>query len=576
MIRDIDKTRQKTGIDKLSMKERNELFRQFVEHGGKIKYYGYNDKNKKNGHHCKFIDLKKPKGQTHTPGDQTTLDSPDNQYQDGIAGKIKIHEQVKRNRIADLLILGFKGLTLKVTTLSGSKITQSFIKNFQEQVRWYFEEISVTLNSILEGEPAVVDQIKIMSKGVNSIFYEVLVRLTNLYDEKEFTKIAGIMSRKRIPAEIYMKSFKLFYKKLYILAQFKNVCKTYVKKAVALKGANNNITRHVVVTVNNQLNRDMDALFDDFLKKFHIIICRMAHAYYPLFSQDLNEFLGISEEDRLGYITRRENRKRVEEYYNKIVSIKLEKKTEKKEFRIPDHIKKEIPVVKNIIKKYEKDHQYDINCPIRVLSRDDFMYNAVVLLDIFDMQYSFLLSSSKTNYNIDYRDRQKINIKEDLNHSYLLFNEAWEEVKGYVDIVKELRDVQKDGRLTSYQRSVLIDTLVRKRSMSKRNTIIRVAEVMKTIEDILATIILDYDSDKRLLQNPEEILSFDSKIDRGKSSDGKRVIEAITEAYLFSAVFPFVTGDGKWDEDENTGETGIDLDGNPVEIQPKEAIKSVS
>ena len=81
----------------------------------------------------------------------------------------------------------------------------------------------------------------------------------------------------------------------------------------------------------------------------------MAHAYYPLFSQELNDFLDISEEDRLGYITRMEKRKRKEEYYNKIVSIKIAKKAEKKEFKIPDHIKKEIPVVESIIKKYERD-----------------------------------------------------------------------------------------------------------------------------------------------------------------------------------------------------------------------------
>ena len=576
MIRDIDKTREKTGIDKLSMQERNELFRQFVEHGGRIKYYGCNSPDTGNVSQCRLIDLKKSQSKLHSIGTQTHRSSENKLYQKGIAGNIRIHEQVKKNRIADLLILVFKGLTLKVTTLSGGKIAHGFIRDFHENIRWYFEEITVTLNSILDGEPTVVDQIKVMSKGVNSIFYEVLVRLTELYDEKEFTKIAVMMSRRKIPPEIYMKSFKGFFKKLYILAQFKNVCKIYVKKAVSLKGVNNNITRHVIFSVNNQLNKDMDVLFNDFLKKFHIIICKMAHAYYPLFSQELNDFLDISEEDRLGYITRMEKRKRKEEYYNKIVSIKMAKKAEKKEFKIPDHIKKEIPVVESIIKKYERDHQYDLNCPIRVLSRDDLMYNTVVLLDIFDMQYSFLLSSSKTYYNIDYRDRKKVNIKEELNHSYLLFNEAWEEVKGYVDTVKELKGVQKDGRLTSYQRSVLIDTLVRKRSVSKRNTIVRVTEVMKTIEDVLATVILDYDSDKRLLQNPEEILSFDSKIDKNKSSDGKRVIEAITEAYLFSAVFPFLTGRGRWDEDESTGETGMDLNGNQVDIQPVVAIKSVS
>ncbi len=578
MVRDIDKTREKVGIDKLSMKERDGLFRQFVEHGGKIEYKINRNLSGQMANRCKSGPLKV----SESPGpalqeNRKSQQGPVNDSsQNRIYDRIKLQRPVNKNRLADLLILGFKGFMLKVTTFGGKKITHSFIKEFHEQIRWYFEEISVTLSSILENEPAVVEQIKRMSKGVNSIFYEVLVRLTALYDETEFLKIAVVFSRKKIPSDIYMKIFKQFFKKLYILAQFKNVCKTYVDKAVVLKGVNNDITRHVVFTVNNQLNKDMDVLFDDFLKKFHIILCRMARSYYPLFSQEFNDFLDISAKDRLGYITRMEKKKKKEEFYDRSCTIKNGKTKENKIVKIPEHIKKEIPVIRNIIEKYEDDRHYDLKCPIRVLDKEDTMYNAVVLLDIFDMRYSFLLSSSKTHYNIDYRDRRKINIKEELNHSYLLFNEAWDEAKGYVGIAKEIRDVQNNGRLTVYQRSVLLDTLVKKKTISRRNMNKRVTDVMKTIEKIMETVILDYDSDKRLLQNPDEILMFDEKIDRGKSSDGKRVIEAITEAYLFSAVFPYATGSGESNENEHPNEAGIDLNGHQIIIHPAAVVKSAS
>ncbi|HEB33392.1 MAG TPA: hypothetical protein ENI15_21340 [Spirochaetes bacterium] len=578
MVRDIDKTREKVGIDKLSMKERDGLFRQFVEHGGKIEYKINRNLSGQMANRCKSGPLKV----SESPGpalqeNRKSQQGPVNDSsQNRIYDRIKLQRPVNKNRLADLLILGFKGFMLKVTTFGGKKITHSFIKEFHEQIRWYFEEISVTLSSILENEPAVVEQIKRMSKGVNSIFYEVLVRLTALYDETEFLKIAVVFSRKKIPSDIYMKIFKQFFKKLYILAQFKNVCKTYVDKAVVLKGVNNDITRHVVFTVNNQLNKDMDVLFDDFLKKFHIILCRMARSYYPLFSQEFNDFLDISAKDRLGYITRMEKKKKKEEFYDRSCTIKNGKTKENKIVKIPEHIKKEIPVIRNIIEKYEDDRHYDLKCPIRVLDKEDTMYNAVVLLDIFDMRYSFLLSSSKTHYNIDYRDRRKINIKEELNHSYLLFNEAWDEAKGYVGIVKEIRDVQNNGRLTVYQRSVLLDTLVKKKTISRRNMNKRVTDVMKTIEKIMETVILDYDSDKRLLQNPDEILMFDEKIDRGKSSDGKRVIDAITEAYLFSAVFPYATGSGESNENEHPNEAGIDLNGHQIIIHPAAVVKSAS
>ncbi|KKK70157.1 hypothetical protein LCGC14_2926800, partial [marine sediment metagenome] len=66
------------------------------------------------------------------------------------------------------------------------------------------------------------------------------------------------------------------------------------------------------------------------------------------------------------------------------------------------------------------------------------------------------------------------------------------------------------------------------------------------------------------------------KIDRGKSSDGKRVIEAITEAYLFSAVFPYATGSGESNENEHPNEAGIDLNGHQIIIHPAAVVKSAS
>ena len=121
-----------------------------------------------------------------------------------------------------------------------------------------------------------------------------------------------------------------------------------------------------------------------------------------------------------------------------------------------------------------------------------------------------------------------------------------------------------------------MSTLVNKKAVSRRNTIIKVTDVMKTIEKILETVILDYDSDKRLLQNPDEILKFDGKIDRDKSSNGKRTIEAITEAYLFSAAFPYIICSSDGQENEPPYESGIDLNGDRIIVQPAAAVKSAS
>ena len=71
-------------------------------------------------------------------------------------------------------------------------------------------------------------------------------------------------------------------------------------------------------------------------------------------------------------------------------------------------------------------------------------------------------------------------------------------------------------------------------------------------------------------------MKFDGNIEREKSSNGKRAIEAITEAYLFSAAFPFVTGKSEGNESGLPYKAGIDLDGCRDIIQPAAEIKSAS
>jgi len=57
-------------------------------------------------------------------------------------------------------------------------------------------------------------------------------------------------------------------------------------------------------------------------------------------------------------------------------------------------------------------------------------------------------------------------------------------------------------------------------------------------------VINDYKGEKILLQNPEEYLRFDPNIDGHKKLDGRRVIEAIIETFLFTATFAFLLSYG--------------------------------
>jgi hypothetical protein len=215
-------------------------------------------------------------------------------------------------------------------------------------------------------------------------------------------------------------------------------------------------------------------------------------------------------------------------------------KNEDGEVEIPKHVRSGIPLLRESIEKYERLHRHDIHSFINIIDQNDSMFKVVTLLDIFDREYSFILTTGKVSFNIDYREQRKINIKQDLGNVYLMLSEAWESVKEYVDIIQQKDEVSGNFRYSQYQQYVNLKSLEKRRKSVKRHTMSKIAEVMKTIERTLAIVISDYNTHKRLLQNPNEVLYFDEHIDREKGVNGKKVIEAIMEAYLFSSTFTFL------------------------------------
>ena len=278
--------------------------------------------------------------------------------------------------------------------------------------------------------------------------------------------------------------------------------------------------------------------------QFHIIVCKMSKIFYTLYSQDIDEFLGITEQDKIGYITELERKKRIEKLKTQKQHLKQqgEMSTEKKseEIKIPKHVDIGLNLLYETVKTYEQTHMSDGNNLILLMDGDDKMYKTALLLEVFDNEYSFILTTGKIAFTIDYRDQKKVDIKEDLSHAYLLVNEAREDVNDYMEVIKEIKKAEEDLRLTMHQKSFILNSLSKKRSVLSRSSRKKCTDVMKQIESILSIVITDYNSTRRLLQNPDELLYFDKHVNGEKKLHGKKTIEAIVEAFLFSAAFAFL------------------------------------
>jgi hypothetical protein len=556
---EIEMTKIRVGVGELDQKERKRLLNQFIAHGGKV--LRGDAANGAAARRAGRTDDGSPRGaargeilRTYRKADRGTAKADaaaaaraEAPLSPAVPLRVAVTE---KPRFTDLLRIQLEGMRRKVFAFGGGRLHERFVRLVRLEMGERLKELHLALGSILRGEVNVINEIRKASTGENSNFYEMLLRLDALYDEKEFGAIQRAVSGRRVPDKFALPLLQRFFKKIYILSEFRSVCKMCTLKAVGIQGRDGGIHSEALLALEDQLSRAVDFILGECCPKFHLLLCKIARRYIPLHTRELDEFLGVSREDVLGYITLMQRKQRMEEL-RKLRAAAGEPRSAAEGGSaaagaspaspvVSPHIESGLPLIRDSLERYELLYGSDPSNQIVQLGERDPLYMPLMLLDIFDREYSFILTTGKIFFNIDYREQKRINIKEELGYAYLLLNETWEEAKAYFTAVKEMRENSVDFRLTPYQKYLAEKTLGRKRSMAGKRLMDRIKEVMRAIEHVLDTVIADYNLSGRLMQNPDEVLLFDTNIDGDKVVHGKKVIEAVMEAFHFAATVPFL------------------------------------
>jgi hypothetical protein len=564
MREDIDRVRERTGIDRLDTSQRKKLFRDFIEHGGKV-VEGDSNKPARNApvkplNRTAAGAKKKPQGEFPAPGQRAQ--SPTHPSSRRSAGR-PWRKTRKRNSLKIYLM----GLFLRVFAVNGKKCMDHFLDDIRGPLKNHLMNLNLLVNSFLRGKWSVRKEIRQLSTGEDSLFYEILLRMGNLYEEKEYDALSKSLCSGSIPSGPHVEIFKQFFKRFYILGQYTDLCKFFIQKAIDLQVQSGKLEKGMGSQMKSKLKAAVNAVLIDNLPKFHILLCKMTSAYLPLYSQQLDDHLGLTEQDRIGYITRVERKKRIEELkrmkeYMKRQHTETEQMDQEAK-KVPRHVERGLYLLNEALERYKKTYvtENEKN-PYELLDEDDKLLKTAMLLDSFEKEYSFILSTGKISFNIDYHEQKKIDIKQDLNHAYLLLSEARHEVKDYVEIIEEIYKVDSDPRLNMHQKSTMLDSLEKKRSVLSKDSRSKVTEAMGAIHDCLSMVINDYNEQRRLLQNPDDRLDFTEDLEGVKRLHGKKIIEAVVEGFLFASAFHFlltygeISGSGLSVEKETPPKTG--------------------
>ena len=121
-------------------------------------------------------------------------------------------------------------------------------------------------------------------------------------------------------------------------------------------------------------------------------------------------------------------------------------------------------------------------------------------------------------------------------------NGILERVNEYIKVIREIRKLDNDNFMSVHERSSRSNQYSIQRSQISRTMRKESREFYEEFSKKFLLMVSDKDG--RIIRNADAVLEFDKKIDGEKFTDGKKVIEAVEDAYFFCSALNFLLLDG--------------------------------
>ncbi len=567
----IDDIKKNLKIDNLDKNTRNQMFNKFVEKGGKVIL----DKNKK------VINFDRDKQKIIKNNDLNQKQKILQKEEEKKQGQYKYYQQLQKNKNQKnySFIMLLKGIYLRVFSFNSR-----FNKKFQEGisdglVKIVSEIYQVTGQIVNLDESKKWNSIDILNV-INTAGYEITVRFYNLFKKEGISRITDYFNESRnIICTQIIEDLKILFKELVILYPFWESSKQILWECQQIYF---DITKISPILPKSKINKNIDRLFSYYLPRILIILNYNLFAKIPFEYKDIYNFAKITPDIDIGSITKEITdqrnaylklmQKEKEEQMKKIKD-EIEKRDEEK---IPKFIQKGLSIIESVLKDIPVKVQKDSN--LQVFEPNEKMLELYFLINEFDKNYSFILTTSQIKFTPKLEDGVKYNIKSELENQYIKFNEIINYEKEYIKLNEQyikLKEMYLTSPYVLHQQTVNLN--------SKRvHTFFEIKGLtinfLKKLTITLQFLIKDYNSEKRILQNGDDKLHLEITKDKRQKFDSFPIINAIMIIFSYTGAFHYYLTNGKLNrggglyyeenlppDNSDTNNIGIKIDNNNEE-----------
>ncbi len=548
----IDKTKKTIGINKIDEKDRQEIFKKFVDAGGQVIKEDTNSKedprskttakspktpiarDRQSSRSSSRSSIKIPQGETNLPSADPNPKIYENQY----------------SSFWSRFFLKVKSWSSKVTQYGDPILKPEFLSELNLELKESLLIFNMSSRDIL-GNPEVYPQVISEMNKESTLYAELILRGGKLLDYSELELLfADYKINPNLPvsvSKVYAPLYSLF-RKLFLLYPYQNTYKKALEKGYDLLEKFEKKPSAIYKAKKKQLKQNHTFIFEKAFEKIYLAVLRNENKNIPLSSEYMYYFLEIKNEERIGSMKTFVYSEPEVKPEEKITPTSEETKEEEDNKVIEEEEESPLLIfgkelllatpLESLRKKHDPKKEYaDINIA-------DKSFLTYLFFKEFDVEYSLVLTTKKIVINTTNVNGLKIDHRENLMSTYEQTRNCAEQFRIYMEALREFEKVKTTPLNNYIEQSKKMTQADQKKNIHSRSFRSSVKEFFTQVSTSLKTFIDDMENEKIIIGNPEDILNFDT-IESKKKLNKKKIKDAIIESYAYSlALLEKLTGTG--------------------------------
>ena len=535
-----DELHKKLGANKLGKDEQKELLEKFKEHGGQVVKAPGQETPGSTKNRAKGSSSDRHSGSAKSKHGAKTKTSHSDEENKKQQEEKKKRKKPQGTGLFDRLSLYLNSLTSGVTTFSGGMFKQKFIDNINNRLNSELVTLNGIVNSIVNPKTGNTKLIKGMLIQNDVYLYELLRLLTQLYQPTDFElmakKTSGFSSS--VDFMLVEEPLKKIYRRLYHFWPYTLRIKNAIMMGLGVHKEYNKLSEQDYEEKMSQGLQAVRFIFEEFFERpLHYAFCKLQKQYILAHDHDtIKEVLQINENETVEYLIQEVLKKRM--VSKKSGKEDLEEETdgeERSEVQEEEEVVQELPAQLENGKRwieglnYSRDNATEKD-PKYYFDNNDKIFRVYIVLEEFEKEFSFILTSNKIRFNVDWYENKKMDPKKELSDLYLGINACHDNIKDYVEIIKNIYKAENDHAMSISHKNEVLSKLNINKTRLSNITRTRLLDICRSLEKIM-----HWAAERKevIIQNADDILHFDT-------FDGKKKVEGNSQVQIISLCSSFV------------------------------------